>query len=120
MKEDRLFRRYCEHIVEWGERIPRFIGSKSYTEFVSDELTYVAVWKCVEVLGEASSRILKLDQTYADRYPALQLKSAYAMRNRLTHGYSDIDLGILWTTVFNFVPIMVDGARAVLAEAPDE
>jgi uncharacterized protein with HEPN domain len=38
------------------------------------------------------------------------------MRNRLTHGYSNVDLVILWGTVGSFVPAMVEAARAILAD----
>ena len=111
------FREFCQHIVEWGERIPVYVGEMTYEEFANDELTHVAVWKCVEVLGEASVRILRIDPALADRYPELQLRQAYAMRNRLTHGYSDVDLTILWSTIENFVPSMVAAAKAILADA---
>jgi uncharacterized protein with HEPN domain len=65
-------------------------------------------------MGEASARILRIDPAFADRYPELQLKSAYAMRNRLTHGYSDVDLKILWSTIHDFVPSMVEAAKAIV------
>lgn len=113
---DLQFRELCQHIVEWGERIPDFVGDLTYEEFANDQITHLAVWKCVEVLGEASSRILKLDPSFSDRYPELQLKKAYEMRNRLTHGYSNVDLVILWSTVETFVPVMVEAARTILAD----
>lgn len=108
------FREFCQHIVEWGERIPVYVGEMSYEEFAEDDLTHTAVWKCVDVLGEASAKILRIDPALADRYPELQLKSAYAMRNRLTHGYSDVDLKILWSTIQDFVPSTVAAAKAIV------
>jgi len=111
------FHELCSDIVEWGERIPVLIAGKTMDEFAADELTYLAVWKCVEVLGEASGRILQLDTSYGERYPQLHLRSAYAMRNRLTHGYTDVDTGILWVTCREFVPQMVEAARAILCDA---
>jgi uncharacterized protein with HEPN domain len=93
-----------------------FVGDLTYEEFANDQVTHLAVWKCVEVLGEASSRIMKLDPSFPDRHPELQLKKAYEMRNRLTHGYSNVDLVILWGTVENFVPAMVEAARVILTD----
>lgn len=114
---DEQFRELCQHIVEWGDRIPTFIGTMSYDDFVKDDMAHLAVWKCVEVLGEASFRILKLDDSFDGRHPRLQLRDAYSMRNRLTHGYSDVDLLILWNTIHNFIPAMVDEARAILGHS---
>lgn len=110
------FREYCRHIVQWGERIPQLIGKRTFDEFASDQATHLAVWKCVEVLGEASVRILKLDREFETRYPKLQLRQAYAMRNQLTHGYTTVDLGTLWTTANTFTPLMVAEAKSMLGD----
>lgn len=114
---ERQFLEYCAHIVQWGERIPGFVDGMSFEQFARDEMTHLAVWKCVEVLGEALFKILKLDGDFETRYPGLPLRKAYAMRNQLTHGYTSVDLGVLWTTVRNFVPPMVEEARSILAQA---
>ena len=39
------------------------------------------------------------------------------MCNQLTHGYSTVDLGILWTTAMDFVPLMVAEAKSILGDA---
>jgi uncharacterized protein with HEPN domain len=85
-----------------------------FDQFETNQLTHLAVWKCVEVLGEAAGKILKIDPAFAVRYPDLQLKNAYAMRNQLTHGYGVVDLGILWRTIHDFTPRMVAAARDIL------
>lgn len=102
-------------IVEWGERIPVILQDRTFEAFADDQLCHLAIWKCVEVLGEASATILKLEPDYAARYPGLPLRQAKSMRNQLTHGYGAVDLSILWTTATRFVPPMVEEARAILA-----
>lgn len=114
----RQFRALCKGIVEWGGQIPEFVAAMSFEEFEADRVTHLAVWKCVEVLGEAAAKIMKLDPGIAEEYPALQLKGAYAMRNVLTHGYGTVDLAVLWQTIHDFVPLMVSAARAIV-EADD-
>ncbi len=111
------FLELCGHIVTWGERIPVFIGDMDFEAFAKDEITYLAVWKCVEVLGEASAKILRLDEALDAAYPHLMLRSARSMRNQLTHGYTSVDIGILWRTVHAFVPEMVKAARSIVEEA---
>jgi uncharacterized protein with HEPN domain len=66
-------------------------------------------------IGEASGRLLKLEPGIELDYPDLQIRNAYSMRNRLTHGYAGVDLSILWTTAHNFIPPMVAAARAAFA-----
>lgn len=108
------FRELCADIVEWGERIPGFVDAMDFAQFEADQLTHLAVWKCVEVLGEAAGKILKIDPSLAERYPDLHLKGAYAMRNQLTHGYGTVDLRVLWRTIHDFTPRMVAAAKVIL------
>lgn len=112
---ERRFVDLLSDIVDWGERVRAIIEDRTYEAFAQDQLCHLAVWKCIEVLGEASATILKLEPDYAALYPGLPLRQAYAMRNHLTHGYGSVDLSILWTTATKFVPPMVEEAKAVLA-----
>lgn len=115
MAAEEAYLEFIEHIVEWGDRIPSLIGDRTYDQFVEDAAIHLAVWKCVEVIGEAAGRALQIEPGLARHHEALALRQAYAMRNRLTHGYADVDLFILWNTARDFVPALVDAARELLA-----
>lgn len=101
-------------IVQWGERAAAHIAGMTREEFLRDTRTQDAVCKCVEVLGEASRRLMLADPGIEARHPDLALRSAYATRNHLTHGYVKIDYDVLWTTAHDSVPRMVVAARALL------
>lgn len=64
----------------------------------------LSVVKCVEIIGEAASRISKDRQNELQNIPWSQLIS---MRNRLTHAYFDINLDIVWSTVTEDLPILL-------------
>lgn len=64
-----------------------------------------------------ASKTTVLDERFDAAYPALMLRSARSMRNQLTHGYSVVDLGVLWRTVHAFVPGMVSAARSIVSGA---
>jgi uncharacterized protein with HEPN domain len=57
MKDDRI---YIEHILQSIDRINSYIISKDYQSFSDDFLTQDAVIRQLEVLGEATKRILML------------------------------------------------------------
>ena len=82
-------------------------------EFLRDEKTKHAVMKCIEAVGEAAKEILKADPTFDARYPDLKLKAAARMRDRLTHSYRDIDLGLVWATATLAVPKTVSAAALI-------
>lgn len=102
------------HIVDWGEEVASIVDGTDCEHFMQERLVRLSVWKCIENVGEAASRILKLYPDLADRHPELQLREARAMRNQLTHGYDGVDFELVWVTARRSVPSMVSAARRFL------
>jgi len=57
----------------------------------------MALTRCLEVLGEAAS---KLSSEVRLRFPNVPCAKMISMRNRLIHAYFDVDLDIVWTDGF--------------------
>jgi len=71
--------------------------------------------KCVEIVGEAASRVGKERR---ERYPQIPCVQIVAMRNRLVHMYFDIDLDQVWKAVTEDLPPLVGALEKILeAEA---
>ena len=102
------------HVVEWGKEIASIIEDFDRDRFMGDRLVRLSIWKCIENVGEAAARILKLFPDLAEKHPELQLREARAMRNQLTHGYDGVDFDLVWVTAIRSVPPMVDAARTFL------
>ena len=115
MRAARTTEELLDDIVRWGDKLTRHIGDVTEEAFLKDEKTQDAVTKCVEAIGAAAGEILKAEPDIETQYPELQLRNAYALRNRLSHGYHSIDYEILWNTVNLSIPGAVDAARAALA-----
>jgi uncharacterized protein with HEPN domain len=56
------------------------------------------------VIGEAASKIMDRHPKFADEHPDLPWRSMRNMRNRVAHGYYDINLEIVWNTVQTGLP----------------
>lgn len=100
-----------DDIVSWGDRVSEITGGVDFEGFVDSELIHLSVWKCVEVVGEASGRLLRSGFAIEDAALKRELRQASDMRNRLTHGYSGVDLQVLWATARHFVPSLADRLR---------
>ncbi len=61
----------------------------------------MALTRCLEILGEAASRI---SPEVLTRFPAIPFAKIVAMRNRLIHANFDVDMNIVWTTVTEDLP----------------
>ena len=52
-------------------------------------------------MGEAATKIKNMPNSsdFFEKYNSVDWKEAVRMRNRIIHGYEDIDLEIVWNTV---------------------
>ena len=73
-------------------------------ELLADRgLQYICI-HCLELLGEAASQ---LDMEFRDRHPEVPWRAVIDMRNRLIHGYFDIELSFVWSTITEDLPPLV-------------
>lgn len=108
MKDDRL---YLTHILERIERI-RAHTAEGREHFFASDLTQDAVIRNLEIIGEAAT---KVSAELRQRYPETPWPLLTGMRNRLVHGYFDVNLLIVWNVVANELGPLENQVRAILA-----
>ena len=72
--------------------------------FDTDTRTQDAIIRNLEVIGEAARNIQRHDPGFVAAHPEVPWALAYRMRNALSHGYADIDLGTVWNTARTNLP----------------
>lgn len=82
-----------------------FTDSMSYHEFSRDRRTQLSVLKSVEIVGEAAAQV---SENTKRAHPAIPWREIVGMRNRLVHVYFDIDLALVWDTVRDDLPVLID------------
>lgn len=105
---------YLTHILTAIERIQHYTTALDEETFRRDLLVQDAVIRNVEVIGEASRCIETRFPDFAAAHPELPLSPAYQMRNAVAHGYFEVDLGIVWTTIKNDLPDLATLVRQLL------
>ena len=85
------------------------------TELTRDRVTELAVRKLVEVVGEAATRVSPATR---QRYAEIAWAQIVGARNRLVHGYDDVDLTILRDIVQNDLPPLVEQLTSIVGEGP--
>lgn len=99
------------HILDAIAKIERYLHGFDLQKFESDELTIDAVVRNIEIIGEA---ITCLDRALKAKYPQVEWRFATATRNRLIHGYFDVDAEIVWNTTRNDLPILKEEIEEIL------
>lgn len=95
---------YLQHILTAITRIEHYIEDINELSFLTNELIQDAVIRNLEIIGEASRNINRYFPDYADQHASLPFAIAYEMRNALAHGYFNVDLEVVWTTIERDLP----------------
>src|SRR6266705_2187336 len=83
--------------------ILEFTHNTSRADFLNDAQLISAVGFQVAILGEA---VKGVSDSLRTRYPGTPWKKIAGMRDRLIHGYHDIDVDELWNTAIRDVPLL--------------
>ena len=90
---------YLGHILEAIERIEEYVSDMDELAFLSSKLVQDAVIRNIEIIGEASNNIQRVDPVFAAQHAEIPWQVMYAMRNRVTHGYDKVDFEMVWKTI---------------------
>ncbi|MFH0702054.1 MAG: DUF86 domain-containing protein [bacterium] len=113
----RTFRHFLEDIVEYSDKAQKFTKDMNYEEFCSDEKTFMAVIRALEIIGEAINHIPKEIQDKSKEIPWYQIRG---FRNKVVHEYFGIDKKVVWLTVKEDIPFLKDSICKILKEIAEE
>lgn len=93
------------HLVEAAEKAVAYASQHSREDLDSDELLRLALTKLVEIVGEAAKQVTEATRA---RHPDVPWSAAARMRDRLVHHYFDVNLDVLWATVTEDLPSLLE------------
>lgn len=116
MKPERLVD-YLVHIEQAAADACSFVDGMSRQVFLTDKRTQQAVVLSLMVIGEAATKLLAQHSAFLAQHPALPWASMKGMRNRIAHGYFDINPDVVWDTVQTALPGLLQQLPAIRAAA---
>ena len=81
-----------------------FVVGLSFENFAADRRTQLSIVKSIEIVGEAASRV---DDGIRRAHPEIPWRDIVGMRDRLVHGYFDVDPRLVWDTVRADLPELI-------------
>lgn len=99
---------YLAHILEAIARIDKYTEDIDEVGFLRNEMIQDAVLRNLEIIGEAARNIERTAPEFAAQHPEIPWAVIYTMRNRIAHGYFQVDLEIVWRTVQRSLPELAD------------
>ncbi|MDH4270853.1 MAG: DUF86 domain-containing protein [Candidatus Aminicenantes bacterium] len=99
------------HILDAAEKAGGFVGGRARHDLDTDEMLSLALVRLLEIIGEAAAGI---SPGLRRKYPDLPWQQMTGMRNRLIHGYFDVNPELIWRTVTEELPPLREGVRKAL------
>ena len=119
MTENRLLD-YIDHLQQAAADACSFVEGLGKDDFLADKRTQQAVIMNFIIIGEAATKVMDGYAEFTQAHPEVPWRSMRNMRNRMAHGYFDINLDVVWETVHEWLPALLKQLPAVRQEADDE
>lgn len=102
MREDDEFR--LRHMLDAAVEAVSFVEDCERADLSGNRPLLLALVKSIEIVGEAATQVSKPTRSELEQIPWREIVS---MRNRLVHGYFQIDLDVVWNTVQQDLPRLI-------------
>ncbi len=97
---------YLQDVLDGADAISIFTGGLDFESFASLDLMMSGVKYKLEVIGEALKQASKYFPASLDSVS--EAKFAIHLRDRIAHGYFSVDPLILWATIKDDLPLLIE------------
>lgn len=112
-KSERDYRDFLVDMAQYAEKGVRIIENIDFEDFQNNEEKVLAAVRIIEVIGEASKHI---PSSIRNQYPQIPWSGVARMRDKLIHGYFGVDIEVVWETLQQDLPPMVDCLKRIVEE----
>ena len=109
MRSDDTIR--LKHMLDASKEAVKLSEGKKQGEIEQERLLNLGLVRLIEIVGEAAGRVSAEGLSKYCNIPWIQI---IGMRNRLIHGYDNIDFGILYKTITEDLPPLVAKLEKIL------
>lgn len=100
------------HMLDAARKAIDLTSGHSRTELDKDEKLSLALVRLLEILGEAAKSV---SERFREEYPSIPWRQIAGTRDRLIHGYFDVDLDIVWKIVSIDLPALIPNLEKALS-----
>ena len=106
-----------QHMFDAAQKALSYGTGLTFEELKQDELRVLALARLLEIIGEAASKISPETEAKYTQVPWIQM---VGMRNHLIHGYFNVDLNIIWETLINNLPSLIQSLEEIIPLIQDQ
>ena len=102
-----------DHMQDAAQQACGYVAGLSKDAFLADRRTQQAVILNLVIIGEAATKALLNHGPFLALHSSVPWRSMKGMRNRIAHGYFDINLDVVWDTVQTALPELLERLPAI-------
>ena len=92
------------HMLEAARKAVQLVRGRTRADLDDNEMLTLALTRLLEVLGEAAKGV---SENVRQQASAIAWKEIAGTRDRLIHGYFDVDLNIVWEIIMKDLPPLI-------------
>lgn len=100
------------HMLDFARKLVEYTAAKSRDDLEPYGVLALALTHLIELFGESASQVS--DETRAT-HPQIPWRIIVDTRNRVIHGYIDVDLDQIWVTATEDIPPLIPELEAILS-----
>jgi len=106
------------HMLDHATEAVELVRGKTREDLDRDRVLSLALVRLLEIIGEAANR---LSQDTREAATAVPWKQIIGLRNRLIHGYDEVDLDVVWHILKDDLPpLIIELSRLSAGHAPGD
>jgi len=109
---DNYINTYLFDILNSINEINEYIAdNRTYENYCNSKILQRAIERNLEIIGEAMNRIQKIDKNISIQ----NTKEIIDTRNKISHGYDQVNHTIIWGIVIKHLPILKSEVEKILS-----
>jgi uncharacterized protein with HEPN domain len=101
------------HMLDHASEAIVMAGGRRREDLDKDRMLNLSLVRLVEIVGEAATHV---SQTTRSRFSSIPWPQVVGLRNRLIHGYDQVDFEVLWKIIQEDLPPLVVELRRILGD----
>ena len=102
---------WLRHMLDAAREGVQMAQGKTRDALDADRPLNLSLVRLLEIVGEAASRVPARERA---KYPGIPWAQIVGLRNRLIHGYDNVDFDILWQIVTQDLPPLIVQLEKIL------
>jgi uncharacterized protein with HEPN domain len=102
-----------QHMLDAAQKAIDFTEKTSRARLDDDEQLSLSLVRLLEIVGEAAKNV---SEETRKRMPSIPWREIAGTRDRLIHGYFDVDLNIVWKIIKSDLPQLVSQLQLMLSQ----